>query len=101
MPTEWIGVMAAAGAKTFAMRRCQGALHLPDGGQPRTVLIASHFTHDFMGHYLAEPLVERGYAFFGWNDRFVGADPFFRPDEALVDVGAGVRLLRARFDNVV
>lgn len=101
MPTEWIGVLAAAGAKTFAMRRCQGALHVPDGGRPRTVIVASHFTHDFMGHYLAAPLVARGYAFFGWNDRFVGADPFFRPDEALVDVGAGVQLMRARFDNVI
>jgi len=101
MATEWIGVLAAAGAKTFAMRRCQGALHTPAGEQPSTVVVASHFTHDFMGHYLAEPLVARGYAFFGWNDRFVGSDPFFRPDEALVDVGAGVRVMRQRFENVV
>jgi pimeloyl-ACP methyl ester carboxylesterase len=54
-----------------------------------------------MGHYLAASLVERGYAFLGWNNRFVGADPFFRPDEALSDVGLGVSLMRERFENVV
>ena len=99
--TEWIGVLAAAGAKTFAMRRCQGALHTPQGRAPSTVIVACHFTHDFMGHYLAAPLVERGFAFLGWNNRFVGSDPFFRPDDALVDIGSAVGILRERFANVV
>lgn len=100
MPVEWIGMTVRGDAKTFAMRHCQGALHLPSEPS-RTVIVASHFTHDFMGHYMAGPLVARGYAFFGWNNRFVGSDAFFRPDHALVDIGEAIRAMRERFDRVI
>lgn len=99
MRTEWISLLADADATTFAMRRCRGVLYEPDGGS-RTVLVASHFSHDFTEHYLAEPLTDAGYAFLAWNNRFVGADEFFRPDVALTDIGIGVTAMRQRFDHV-
>jgi alpha-beta hydrolase superfamily lysophospholipase len=100
MPVEWIGRRVNPAARSFAMRQVQGALHLPDGARPSTVLVASHFTLDFMGHYLAGPLARRGYAFFGWNNRYVGSDPFFRPDQALADIGMAVDIARERFEHV-
>lgn len=101
MSTEWYTHTADTETGTFALRKCRGVLHLPDDGRAHTVLIATHFSHDFSDHYIAGPLADRGYAFFGWNNRFTGADEFFRPDQALVDVGAAVSMMRDRFDNVV
>lgn len=102
MPTDWVVRMAAPQATTYSMRKSQGVLHCPDTKHPpRTALIAAHYSHDFMSHYLADPLVNRGYGFLGWNNRFVGSDAFFRPDFALLDLATGVRYLRERFEQVV
>jgi hypothetical protein len=76
---------------------CQGLYHRPAGAPaPRTAFIASHYNIDFSEHYLAGPLARRGFGFLGFNTRFRGMEGHFLLDKALVDLGAGVRWLRAR-----
>ncbi len=75
---------------------CQGVYHRPDGHEPRTALIATHYNIDFSEHYLASYIAERGMGFFGWNTRFRGAEPYFLADLALADIDAGVRWLRSQ-----
>lgn len=73
---------------------CQG-LHLtPRGPKPTTAFLAAHYAIDFSEHYLGAFLVERGYAFLGFNTRFRGAPEHFRLADALIDVGVGVQFLR-------
>src|SRR4029077_14834833 len=43
---------------------------------------------------LAELLAERGIGFLGWNTRYRGNEAYFILEQALVDIGAGVRWLR-------
>jgi hypothetical protein len=56
--------------------------------------VATHYNIDFSEHYLADLLAERGYGFLGWNTRFRGDESHFLLDQALVDIGVGVRWLR-------
>jgi pimeloyl-ACP methyl ester carboxylesterase len=56
--------------------------------------VATHYNVDFSEHYLAEPLAARGVGFLGWNTRYRGNEPYFVLEQALVDIGAGVRWLR-------
>lgn len=72
----------------------QGLYHHRSGDSPRTAFIASHYNVDFSEHYLATRLAALGYGFLGWNTRFRGAEQFFTLDNALVDIGVGVRWLR-------
>lgn len=73
---------------------CQGLYYTPRNQRPRIAMIASHYSVDFMEHYLAPYACERGYGFLGWNTRFRGADELFVLEHALVDVGVGVRWLK-------
>ena len=73
---------------------CQGLYFTPKGSSPRTALIATHYNVDFSEHYLGEFLARRGYGFLGWNTRYRGNEAFFMLEQALVDIGAGVRWLR-------
>ena len=73
---------------------CQGLYHTREGARPRVAVIATHYQIDFAEHYLAEHLAARGVGFLGWNTRFRGYEWRFRLDQALVDVGAGIRWLR-------
>lgn len=75
---------------------CQGVYHRPEGHEPRTALIATHYNIDFSEHYLASCIAERGLGFLGWNTRFRGAEPYFLADLALADIDIGVRWLRNR-----
>ena len=75
---------------------CQGVYHRPEGQQPRTALIATHYNIDFSEHYLASYIAERGLGFLGWNTRFRGAEPYFLADLALADIDVGVRWLRSQ-----
>jgi hypothetical protein len=75
-------------------RPCQGLYHHPAGRQPRTAFLATHYNVDFSEHYLAEYLASRGYGFLGWNTRYRGNEAYFLLENALVDIGVGVRWLR-------
>jgi pimeloyl-ACP methyl ester carboxylesterase len=73
---------------------CQGLWHRPHGTAPRTAFIATHYNVDFSEHYLAPLLAERGFGFLGWNTRYRGNEAFFLLDQALIEIGVGVRWLR-------
>ena len=82
---------------------CQGLYWTSSGQRPTTALIATHYNVDFSEHYLAEHMAERGYGFLGWNTRYRGNEAFFALEQAVIDIGAGVRWLReqAGVENVV
>src|SRR5206468_9249041 len=84
-------------------RPCQGVYHRPAGQQPSVALIANHYEVDFSEHYLADFMAARGYGFLGWNTRYRGIGAYFLLEQALVDIGVGVRWLReeAGVDTVV
>lgn len=73
---------------------CQGIYHRPASHKPTTAIIATHYNIDFAEHYLAPYLAERGFGFLGWNTRFRGNEGYFLLDNALIDIGTGVRWLR-------
>jgi hypothetical protein len=73
---------------------CQGVYHRPAGQQPKTALIATHYNVDFSEHYMGPYMAERGYGFLGWNTRYRGNEPYVIIENALIDIGAGVRWLR-------
>src|SRR5690348_14468062 len=77
-------------------RPCQGLYHAPAGGAPAptVAVIATHYEVDFSEHYLAEHVAARGVGFLGWNTRYRGNGAFFRLDQAVIDIGVGVRWLR-------
>jgi pimeloyl-ACP methyl ester carboxylesterase len=73
---------------------CQGLFYAPKGTKPSTAFIATHYNVDFSEHYLGEYLARRGFGFLGWNTRFRGNEAFFVLEQALVDIGVGMRWLR-------
>ncbi|MBV8930857.1 MAG: alpha/beta hydrolase, partial [Mycobacteriaceae bacterium] len=74
---------------------CQGLYHRGVGRKPKVAMIAVHYQIDFSEHYLADYMATRGIGFLGWNTRFRGFESSFMLDHALVDIGVGVRWLRA------
>lgn len=58
--------------------------------------IVMHPVSNFMGHYLLEPLAERGIACLGLNSRYLNNDAMMQVERAAQDLGAGVRWLRER-----
>jgi pimeloyl-ACP methyl ester carboxylesterase len=74
---------------------CQGIYWTPKGRRPRTALIATHYNVDFSEHYSATYFARRGFGFLGWNTRYRGAEDQFILEHALIDIGVGVRWLRA------
>ena len=73
---------------------CQGVYWTPKGQRPRTALIATHYNVDFTEHYSAPYFAQRGFGFLGWNTRYRGAEDLFILEQALIDIGVGVRWLR-------
>ncbi|HEY1426291.1 MAG TPA: alpha/beta hydrolase [Caulobacteraceae bacterium] len=73
---------------------CQGLWWTPAGQRPRTALIATHYNVDFAEHYAAPYFAARGFGFLGWNTRYRGAEDQFILEQALIDIGVGVRWLR-------
>ena len=73
---------------------CQGLYWKPAAASPRVAFIATHYNIDFSEHYLAPFLAERGFGFLGWNTRYRGAEDLFLFENALIDIGVGVRWLR-------
>jgi pimeloyl-ACP methyl ester carboxylesterase len=73
--------------------RIYGAYAEPRGR--RTVAaIVMHPASNFMGHYLIQPLAERGVACMGLNSRYAGNDTMLLLERVLQDLGAGVRFFR-------
>jgi pimeloyl-ACP methyl ester carboxylesterase len=89
LPSPVVGRAGAGG------HPCQGIYHRVAGAAaPTTAFIATHYNVDFSEHYLASLLAERGYGFLGWNTRFRGNQAHFLLDQALAEIGVGVRWLR-------
>ena len=91
--------MARAGAGGHP---CQGLWYSAENSR-KVAFIATHYDIDFSEHYLAEYLARRGHGFLGWNTRFRGMGHYFTLEQAVVDIGVGVRWLReeAGIDTVV
>jgi len=70
------------------------------GGED-TVVCLMHPRANFARHYLVPGLVEAGFAVFCQNSRWLGNDATLVHEVALIDVAAGVRAMRDRFDRVV
>ncbi|MFC5496994.1 alpha/beta hydrolase [Caenimonas terrae] len=81
--------------------RIYGAWARP-AGPPKVAAIVMHPASNFMGHYLIEPLAERGVACMGLNSRYAGSDTLLLMERVIQDLGAGVQFLRAQgYDKVV
>lgn len=101
---EWVGLPSPTAALAgHGSAPCQGVYHRPAGGPPKTAFIATHYNVDFSEHYLAPLLAERGHGFLGWNTRYRGNEAYFLLEQAVIDIGVGVRWLRevAGVDTVV
>jgi hypothetical protein len=70
------------------------------GGED-TVVCLMHPRADFAHHYAVPGLLERGYAVFCENSRWLNNDATLLHEVVLLDVAAGVAAMRARFDRVV
>lgn len=73
---------------------CQGLYVTAGGHRPDVALVATHYSVDFLEHYLGPFVARHGLGFLGWNTRFRGEDAHVLVDHALVDIGVGVRWLR-------
>src|SRR5262245_67478 len=94
------------------VRREPLALEAVDGGistgilyttsRHRTVVCFMHPQADMSRHYATPLLVDAGYAVFGQNSRWLNNDALCVHETLLLDVAAGVRMLRERgFERVV
>lgn len=93
---EFVGLSSpTAGRAGAGGHPCQGLYHRGAGHKPKVAMIATHYQIDFSEHYLADFMATRGIGFLGWNTRFRGFESDFVLDHALVDIGVGVRWLRA------
>jgi len=66
----------------------------PDDDKRELAFIVFHPTSNFHGHYLIEPLQQRGAGVLALNTRYVGNDSMLVMERALQDVGVGVQFLR-------
>jgi hypothetical protein len=102
---EFIGLPSATVAATPpGSNPCQGIYWtLKSNPGPRVAVIASHYNHDFLEHYLAPYFAERGIGFLGWNNRYRGAEDQFILEHALVDIAVGMKWLRevARVETII
>ncbi|HUL65997.1 MAG TPA: alpha/beta hydrolase [Burkholderiaceae bacterium] len=61
----------------------------------KVAAIVMHPASNFMGHYLIQPLAERGLCCMGLNSRYAGNDSLLLMERVIQDLGAGVKYLRA------
>ena len=79
-----------------------GILYRPPRVDPPVVVLAMHPRGDFSRHYLAPPLVDAGYAFFGATTRYLNHDADALHERLLLDVAGSIAYLReAGFHAVV
>ncbi|MFM0502477.1 alpha/beta hydrolase family protein [Paraburkholderia caffeinilytica] len=74
--------------------RIYGAMATPAADNRNVAAIVMHPTSNFMGHYLLQPLAERGIACLGLNSRYAGNDAMLLMEQVIQDLGAGVSWLR-------
>ncbi|QKS00275.1 alpha/beta hydrolase [Sphingomonas sp. CL5.1] len=80
--------------------RIYGMLAAPARARVAAILI--HPSSSMMSHYLIEPLNARGLAVLALNTRYAGGDQTLIMENAIQDLGAGVRYLREQgFERVV
>lgn len=95
--TRFVGLASPTARRAGAGGHpCQGLYWTGAAKRPRVAAIAAHYNVDFAEHYLAPFLARRGIGFLGWNTRFRGAEDLFILEQALIDIGVGVRWLRER-----
>jgi pimeloyl-ACP methyl ester carboxylesterase len=76
--------------------RIYGAYAEPAQARSRRVAaIVMHPTSNFMGHYLIQPLAERGICCMGLNSRYMGNDAVLLMERVIQDLGAGVKFMRS------
>jgi pimeloyl-ACP methyl ester carboxylesterase len=91
---EFVGLTSPTAPRAGAGGHpCQGLYWTPAGQRPKTALIATHYNVDFAEHYSAPYFAARGLGFLGWNTRYRGAEDQFMLENALIDIGVGVRWL--------
>jgi len=66
------------------------------GRRSNTAAILMHPTSNYMGHYLLQPLAQRGITCLALNSRYAGNDSLLQMERVIVDLGAGIKELRAR-----
>ncbi len=81
--------------------RIYGRLEGPTSGRG-VAYIVIHPSNNFLGHYLIEPLRDRGRTILALNTRYLGNDTMLIMERAIQDLGAGVRFLRHQgFQKIV
>jgi hypothetical protein len=70
-------------------------------GGEETVVCTMHPQANFARHYMVPALVEAGFAAFCQNSRWLGNDATLIHERLLLDVAAGLRAMRERFDRVI
>ena len=68
----------------------------------KTAAIVMHPTSNFMGHYIIEPLAQRGITCLGLNSRYPNNDTQLLMERVIQDLGAGVKFLQAQgYERIV
>lgn len=88
------GVMESQSGLQMLRPRIYGAYREPVG-EKKIAAIVMHPTSNFMGHYLIEPLAQRGICCMGLNSRYAGNDTILLMERVIQDLGAGVKYLRS------
>ncbi len=91
------GPMESQSGLQMLRPRIYGAL-LEAAGVDRARGVAAIVIHpasNFHGHYLLEPLMERGISCMGLNTRYVNNDSTLLMERVIQDLGAGIQQLRA------
>jgi pimeloyl-ACP methyl ester carboxylesterase len=79
-----------------------GILYRPPSGEATTAVYLMHPRGDFARHYVVPGLVQRGFAVFGHNSRYLNNDTDMVHERLLFDIAAGMRHLRSRgFQKIV
>jgi pimeloyl-ACP methyl ester carboxylesterase len=93
------GLLESQSGLQMLRPRIWGALQRPSGPSgrlPHVAAVVMHPASNFMGHYLLQPLAERGLAVLGLNSRYAGNDTLLLMERVIQDLGAGVAWLRAQ-----
>lgn len=95
------GAMESQSGLQMLRPRIYGVLVTPEH-RNNTACIVMHPVSNFMGHYLLDPLADRGIACLGLNSRYVNNDTMLQVERVAQDLGSGVRFLRERgYDSIV
>jgi pimeloyl-ACP methyl ester carboxylesterase len=73
-----------------------------DGCDKKLAFVIIHPSSNFMGHYLIDPLQQRGCSVLALNTRYAANDTALLLERAIQDLGAGIRYLRDQgYDRIV